>query len=189
MNQSRFDRVVRVMADDAPRTRRTTFLTLAAALAGGAIVSDDAAAKKRRKRRKRRRTTAQTTCFGTLTCAYVGESHDYDDCNFAGSSVFKNGIGHGSAFRRTNFNGANLEGADLSGSKFLQADLRNANLRNVNIDGSVMDESCLFDADLTGANFSRLVPPLAKAYLCRTIVPEGVSVDRDCATAPPCCYT
>ena len=185
MSEPGIDRIVRAIAGSAPRTRRAAVLaTVAALFAAGSV--DEVSGRRRRKRKKR---SQQTTCFGTVSCEYVDGSHDYDDCNFAGSSLFKDGVGFGSSYRRANFNGADLSGADLSGSKFLRADLRNANLRNVNIDGSVMDESCLFDADLTGANFSPLVPPLAKAYLCRTIVPEGISVDRDCLTAPPCCYT
>jgi hypothetical protein len=183
------ERLSRAIAAGPPRSRRAAVFSLVAASVAGGGGLADAEARRRRRRRRRGKSAAQSTCFGTATCDYVDGSHDYDECNFAGSSVFADGVGYGSSYRRANFNGANLENADLSGSKFLRADLRNANLRNVNIDGTVMDESCLFDADLTGANFSPLVPPLAKAYLCRTIVPEGVSVDRDCNTAPPCCYT
>jgi hypothetical protein len=185
MEHARFDILTRGLDPGATRTRRGAITLLVAAIVGNSVVRDTAA-KQNRKRRRRKR-LAESTCFGTATCAYQGTSYNYDDCYFAGSSVFANGIGHGSAFRRANFNSANLEGADLSGSRLSHADLRNANLRNANLDGSVLDESCLFDADLTGVFFRG--PILQTAYLCRTIVPEGFPVDRDCKTAPPCCYT
>ncbi|MFN8594058.1 MAG: pentapeptide repeat-containing protein [Thermomicrobiales bacterium] len=178
MIDSRIDQLARTVASKRQLPRRTAV----GALLLGAIASSDkdqaAAEKKRRKRRPR-------ACFGSATCAYEGGGHDYDNCNFSDSQVFKNGVGSGGSFRRADLRGANFAGADVSGAKFLNANLNGASFRDADVSGAGMDFACAFDTDFTNVTWAG--PFIATAYLCRTILPDGTIANRDCGTAPRCC--
>jgi hypothetical protein len=186
MESVRFDRLTRGIASAATGTRRAALAALALTALLGRGAGQETAAKPRRKKRRRRRFDPDA-CFGKTLCAFDGPGNDYDGCDFSGTSVFSEQNAGGSSFRKANFNGADLRGANIQGTKFQDADLRGADFRGADIGGGEMPFSCLFDANLRNMIFT--TPFLATSYLCNTIAPDGIILNRDCNTAPRCCYT
>ncbi|MEM6252643.1 MAG: pentapeptide repeat-containing protein [Cyanobacteria bacterium P01_D01_bin.156] len=97
--------------------------------------------------------------------------------------------------RMANLQQANLQGANLQGADLRAADLQNANLRGANLQGSNLEganlrnaelwEARWWDADLSEAELwwaEVHIEDLEGARLCRTIMPDGQTLDRDCAS-------
>ncbi|MEM7064076.1 MAG: pentapeptide repeat-containing protein [Cyanobacteria bacterium P01_B01_bin.77] len=96
-----------------------------------------------------------------------------------------------------NLSEANLQGANLQGADLRAADLQNANLRGANLQGSNLQGANLrnaelwevqwWDADLSEAELwwaDVHIEDLEGAHLCRTIMPDGQQLDRDCEDPP-----
>lgn len=97
-----------------------------------------------------------------------------------------------------NLQQANLSGADLQGADLRAADLQNANLRGANLQGSNLQGANLRNAELwevkwwdTDLSEAELwwadvhIEDLQGAHLCRTIMPDGQQLDRDCTGPQP----
>jgi hypothetical protein len=108
--------------------------------------------------------------------------------------------------------GAKLAGARLQKSRLARADLQDADLKGATFGNTNLDGANLTDADLSGAKFAvcgRENAPgscesiktfggmvtdipiqLENARLCRTTMPDGKKVERDCdkdvTSVPPC---
>ena len=95
-----------------------------------------------------------------------------------------------------NLQQANLQGANLQGADLRAADLQNANLRGANLQGSNLQGANLrnaelwevkwWDADLSEAELwwaDIHLEDLEGAYLCRTIMPNGEQLNRDCESS------
>jgi uncharacterized protein YjbI with pentapeptide repeats len=74
---------------------------------------------------------------------------------------------------RSNLSSANLDGADLSGAFLVRANLQGANLR-----GADLTQANLNEANLTGAFLDDAA--LTQTFLCKTVMPDGEVVNRDC---------
>ena len=91
--------------------------------------------------------------------------------------------------RQANLRGANLQGADLRAADQQHADLRGANLQGSNLQGANLRNAELWeaqwwDADLSDAEMRWAeihIEDLEGARLCRTIMPDGQQLSRDCA--------
>ncbi|MEI6329900.1 MAG: pentapeptide repeat-containing protein [Pseudanabaena sp. ELA645] len=109
--------------------------------------------------------------FCNLTGAYLPVS-SFDYTFFLGSDLSKaNLMGSSITFSnlsRANLNGANLRFVNFQHTKMPLADFTNA----------IFDKTDLTDADLTSAVISET--QLDKAKLCRTVLPNGLSSNRDC---------
>ena len=92
-----------------------------------------------------------------------------------------------------NLQGADLQGANLRGADLRASDLQHANLRGACLQGSNLQGANLrnaelwevewWDADLTEAELRWAevhIEDLEGAHLCRTIMPDGQQLDRDC---------
>lgn len=92
-----------------------------------------------------------------------------------------------------NLRQANLQGANLQAADLRAADLENANLRGANLQGSKLQGANLrnaelwevqwWDADLSEAELKWAevhLEDLDGARLCRTVMPDGQQLDRDC---------
>ncbi|MEA5462913.1 pentapeptide repeat-containing protein [Leptothoe sp. PORK10 BA2] len=90
---------------------------------------------------------------------------------------------------KANLRGANLQGADLRATDLQYANLRGANLQGSNLQGANLRNAELWevnwwDADLSEAELRWAdvhIEDLEGARLCRTIMPDGQQLDRDCA--------
>ena len=88
----------------------------------------------------------------------------------------------------SDLSGANLIGASITFSNLSRANLKSANLSHVNFKhtkmlltdftDAIFDQTDLTEADLTSATISEA--QLAKAKLCKTILPTGITSNRDC---------
>lgn len=100
---------------------------------------------------------------------------------------------HHSNLSLANLNKANLQGANLQGADLRETDLQYANLRGANLQGSNLQGANLrnaelwevnwWDADLSDAELRWAevhIEDLEGARLCRTIMPDGQQMDRDC---------
>jgi uncharacterized protein YjbI with pentapeptide repeats len=93
-----------------------------------------------------------------------------------------------SDLRFANFIGANLNRiflyeADLTGAFLQKVELRYSDLRRATLTNANMSGADLTDADLTEArNISET--NLIETIFCRTIMPDGITNDRDCEAAP-----
>ena len=98
--------------------------------------------------------------------------------------------------RMANLQQANLQGANLQGADLRAADLQNANLRGANLQGSNLQGANLrnaelwevkwWDADLSEAELwwaDIHLEDLEGAHLCRTIMPNGEQLNRDCESS------
>lgn len=89
---------------------------------------------------------------------------------------------------QANLSGANLQGADLRAANLQHANLRGANLQGSNLQGANLRNAELWDAKLWDADLSEAelwwaeihIEDLEGARLCRTIMPNGQQLDRDC---------
>ncbi len=90
--------------------------------------------------------------------------------------------------RQANLSGANLQGADLQAADLQHANLRGANLQGSNLHGANLRNAELWevqwwDADLSEAELwwaEVHIEDLEGAYLCRTIMPDGQKLNRNC---------
>lgn len=90
--------------------------------------------------------------------------------------------------RQANLRGANLQGADLRAADLQHANLRGANLQGSNLQGANLRNAELWEAQLWDADLSEAelwwadvhIEDLEGAHLCRTIMPDGQQLDRDC---------
>lgn len=95
--------------------------------------------------------------------------------------------------RQANLSGANLQGADLRAADLQHANLRGANLQGSNLQGANLRNAELWevnwwDADLSEAELKWAevhIEDLEGAHLCRTIMPDGQQLDRDCLDQRP----
>ncbi|PZV06602.1 MAG: hypothetical protein DCF32_09490 [Leptolyngbya sp.] len=97
---------------------------------------------------------------------------------------------------RTNLEEADLENANLKKAHLVEANLEKADLKKVNLEEADLESANLKRADLSHANLERAFllnanfegavdltqDQLALAELCRTTLPEGITLDpnRDC---------
>ncbi|MEM9485894.1 MAG: pentapeptide repeat-containing protein [Cyanobacteria bacterium P01_F01_bin.116] len=103
---------------------------------------------------------------------------DLSHCNLSMANLYK-----------ANLQGANLQGADLSAADLQHANLRGANLQGTNLQGANLRNAELWevkwwDADLSEAELwwaEVHIEDLEGAHLCRTIMPDGQQLDRDCS--------
>lgn len=90
--------------------------------------------------------------------------------------------------RQANLSGANLQGADLRAADLQHANLRGANLQGSNLQGANLRNAELWEAKWWDADLSEAelrwaevhIEDLEGARLCRTIMPDGQQLDRDC---------
>ncbi|MBT9314192.1 pentapeptide repeat-containing protein [Leptothoe spongobia] len=89
---------------------------------------------------------------------------------------------------QANLSGANLQGADLREANLQHANLRGANLQGSNLQGANLRNAELWEVQWWGADLSDAelwwaevhIEDLEGACLCRTIMPDGQQLDRDC---------
>ena len=79
------------------------------------------------------------------------------------------------------FIGADLRGANLSHAVLSGADFRDAKLERADVSGTDLSGAVLTDADLSGVDFNR-------ATICRTLMSDGSTCDRDCDPAGACSW-
>ena len=90
---------------------------------------------------------------------------------------------------KANLQGANLQGADLRAADLQHANLRGANLQGTNLQGANLRNAELWEAKWWDADLSEAelwwaevhIEDLEGAHLCRTIMPDGQQLDRDCS--------
>ncbi|MEO0870012.1 MAG: pentapeptide repeat-containing protein, partial [Cyanobacteria bacterium J06642_11] len=90
--------------------------------------------------------------------------------------------------QQANLSGANLSGADLRAANLQHANLRGANLQGCNLEGANLRNAELWEAKLWDANLCEAelwwaevhIEDLEGAHLCRTVMPNGQKLDRDC---------
>ena len=90
--------------------------------------------------------------------------------------------------RQANLRGANLQGADLRAADLQHANLRGANLQGSNLQGANLRNAELWEAKWWDADLSEAelwwaeihIEDLDGARLCRTIMPDGQQLNRDC---------
>lgn len=90
---------------------------------------------------------------------------------------------------KANLQGANLQGADLRAADLQYANLRGANLQGSNLQGANLRNAELWEAKWWDADLSEAelwwadvhIEDLEGARLCRTIMPDGQQLDRDCS--------
>jgi hypothetical protein len=89
----------------------------------------------------------------------------------------------GTSLIRADLSGSNLMSADLNGSNLMSAYLNGSNLRGANLSGANLSGADLSGADLSGADLSSAKniedDQLKTAKLCRTKLPEGITLDRN----------
>lgn len=183
MDRTAFDTVTRLFAGKASRRVVLT------SLIGSGILLTDATpphAKTRiRRRRKRSRGadganganganssgvptgTPPSRCYPSTTCT-PGSGALNTGCDFS----------HTTQFRELNARGAILSGANLSYADATAADFR----------GTTLTNACLVSATLRNAIIDGSTA-LNGAIFCRTVMPDGVINDRDCARGSECCPT
>ncbi len=91
--------------------------------------------------------------------------------------------------RQANLSGANLEGADLRAADLQYANLRGANLQGSNLQGANLRNAELWEVNWWDADLSEAelwwaeihIEDLDGAHLCRTIMPDGQTLNRDCS--------
>jgi len=125
--------------------------------------------------------------------------------NLQGANLFGANL-QGTDLDRANLQGAELPGADLQGAFLVSANLQGAFLVSANLQGALLNRANLQGANLFGANLqganlfganlqgtdldsanlqgavSADRKQLSQAFLCKTILPEGIDLDpdRDC---------
>ncbi|EKV02320.1 putative low-complexity protein [Leptolyngbya sp. PCC 7375] len=90
--------------------------------------------------------------------------------------------------QQANLRGANLQGADLRAANLQHANLRGANLQGSNLQGANLRNAELWEAQWWDADLREAelwwaeihIEDLEGAHLCRTIMPDGQQLDRDC---------
>ena len=186
MDRNTFDGIARLFAGAG--TRRGALGALFGATALGLGLERDAAAKRRRRGRKRRRRNKRKgPCFGSRTCAAPEPGHDFDNCDYADTTIFVDANAGGSSFRRVNLARAIMDGANLQGTLFKDANLKGASMVGVDVRGASFPGACLLDADLTGHIFADGEEPFKFSFACNTRVAPDFVVDRDCGKLPRCC--
>ncbi|MEM9805203.1 MAG: pentapeptide repeat-containing protein [Cyanobacteria bacterium P01_D01_bin.56] len=91
--------------------------------------------------------------------------------------------------QQANLSGANLQGADLRAADLQHANLRGANLQGSNLQGANLRNAELWEAKWWDADLSEAelwwaevhIEDLEGAHLCRTVMPDGQKLDRDCS--------
>ena len=94
----------------------------------------------------------------------------------------------GAILNDTDLTGANLTGAQLAGSRLLEAILVDANLTSVDLEGARfrntdLSGATMTDANLRGASVEGWID--VGTVFCRTVEPNGSSINRDCGEPEP----
>ena len=182
MDRDRFDTLTRALGADG--SRRTALGALFGAALFGAALETEAKKNrnKRQRRRRRRRNQEETTCFGTLECAFPSDGQDFENCDLAGSQIESC---DGCTFRRADLSQTDLSEGSFQGVSFRNANLSAANLEDADVSGASFRDACLSGANFFGANTDGA--DFRGAIFCGTTLRDGSIDDSGCDDAPACC--